>query len=302
MLILLSRTWRKILLMSDEQILAAYADTNSPIFKISNWLTNNGLNLLNSFLNTGLAITGVVITLPKENTGLTTGFIFLLIFGLGTILSNFLLWKKDHNITKYKATIDDLSCKIEKKQKIIEGYVLMSSDIINNYLSVLSNDTFQLTDSERISLFKFEGDTFIRIGRYSKNPIFKENGRISYPSNEGCISMAWQNGEFFIDQLPDPDKNLKSWCNEQYTKCKVPKDISKKLTMKSRNLFAIAIEDSIHRNRIAVMVIESIKIDAINPRLIKEALNSIERVKLYDLINRMKDIVPDLRTAIEKGF
>lgn len=276
------------------------ADKNA-LMNVFNWLNDNGPNLLNSILDVGLAITSVIVTIPK-NELFTTGFIILLFLAFGAILSNFLIWKRERRITSLQKLLDDSSCKLEEKQKIIEGYIMMSSDIINNYLSVLSNDTLSLSDSERISLFKYDGNSFIRMGRYSKNPIFKENGRVSYPAEEGCISFAWQNGECFIDTLPDPQKNLNAWCKEQFKQCKVPKEISKKLTMKSRNILALAIEEPIHKTRIGVLVIESIKINSINQETTKNLLNSTEITKLYDLIDRMKNIVPDLRKAMDKGF
>lgn len=47
------------------------------------------------------------------------------------------------------------------------------------------------TVDTRVSVYSVEGDEFLLLARYSKNPNHERRGRSSYPLNQGAIGVAW---------------------------------------------------------------------------------------------------------------
>lgn len=73
---------------------------------------------------------------------------------------------------------------IELKNKIEE---LDYFKLFEDFLFILASHTLNFGDKERISVYKHEGDVFLMLGRYSKNPNYNKRGRGIYPENQGCI-------------------------------------------------------------------------------------------------------------------
>lgn len=110
--------------------------------------------------------------------------------------------------------------------------------------------------TERISVYRYEDSHFIRIGRYSKNAEYKKSGRERYPFDEGFIGLAWQQGEYFKDELPDPNRKLKGYINEVQGICNIEEETIINMRMKSRSYFCINLDD-LSGDPIAVIVFES---------------------------------------------
>jgi hypothetical protein len=132
-------------------------------------------------------------------------------------------------------------------------------------LQKIAND-LGLKDTERISIYRHnQQDKFILIGRYSESPSYIKRGRSAYPDDEGCIGTAWNNGEAFDDNLPDPDNDISSYVNELKKRWNINKQTSRGFIMKSRNYAAYAIkESSSPGKRIAVIVFESTQINKLD--------------------------------------
>lgn len=127
-------------------------------------------------------------------------------------------------------------------------------EMTQSYLGYLSNDIFKLGDEERISLYVFDNEQFIIVGRYSKHPTYKDLNRLKLPCNEGCISKAWYEGGEFFFQLPN---NHKEYVDVLFSQFGIPKKRVKDFRMKSRAYYAKAIENN--RKRVGVIVFESIR-------------------------------------------
>jgi len=110
--------------------------------------------------------------------------------------------------------------------------------------------------NERVTIYRFDGDNFIPTGRYSKNVEYKKSGRDKYPRNEGFISLAWNNGEFDIDQLPDPANRSVRYIQKIKSCCLVDEAVINSMKMKSRAYYCITLDDE-HDDPIAVIVFES---------------------------------------------
>jgi len=293
-------------MISENNLANIEISRNSKLIAFVSNLTKYGPNVLNTLGNLALTVLGAIVFVPALGITISNGILILVGFALISFIGNVLVWsssnKKDKELEKNAADLYSLKCELAEKKKELDGYKIMSYDIVNNYLANLANDIFKLTDSDRISLFKVDSDRFIRIGRYSKNPDYKTKGRSDYPIDEGTIAQAWQKGEFFLDDIPDPNKKPRSWMRVQKKVLHVSPGVAQNLCMKCRCTYALAIEDPNRKNRIAVLSIESVKPKAINPDNIKRILDGSEYARLSELIFRIKDIVPDLRKAEEKGF
>ena len=112
--------------------------------------------------------------------------------------------------------------------------------------------------SDRISIYRYEGENFVQVGRYSKNIALRKDGRRKYPTNEGFIGKALHNGEFHIDRLPDYDEEPDKYINDVIKKAKINKGTIRNISMKSRSFFCKNLTNQVG-DPIAVVVIESLK-------------------------------------------
>jgi hypothetical protein len=112
--------------------------------------------------------------------------------------------------------------------------------------------------SERISLYSFdaEGGQFVLVGRFSFSPVYQAKQRATYPSDQGCIEVAWKNGVVFSNDFPDPYADPEGY-SKHHLGFNVPADVSDRFTMKSRLYYGYRISDAKHRG-LAVVIIEAL--------------------------------------------
>lgn len=158
-------------------------------------------------------------------------------------------------------------------------------EMTHSYLGYLSNDIFNLSDDERISLYVFDNEQFIIVGRYSKHPTYKELNRLKLPCNEGCVSKAWfEGGEVFKTF----SGNHKEYVDESTKEFDIPRKRVKDFRMKSRTYYARAIENS--RKRVGVIVFESTKQnnlvqDTLRDEVVKQENYICEMIEKARLVN-----------------
>lgn len=176
----------------------------------------------------------------------------------------------------------------------------MYKELVSAQLSKAANSELQFGDTERISVFRHDGQVFLLIGRYSKNPNYNKSGRSFYPTDQGILSEAWTNGSALISSLPDPNAkdndyhtSLKQW--------KITKSMVKKLTMKSRCLSAYALEDW-DNNRIAVVCFESMNPDKFKGGELDNFIKSDYGSDLADFLARTAPFAPTISHALKRGF
>jgi hypothetical protein len=171
-------------------------------------------------------------------------------------------------------------------------------ETFNRQLATLS-DKLGLTDDERVSVYKHDGKAFIMLGRCAANPRFLKAGRKVYPEDEGCISIAWEHGEAFLDGLPDPDANLDAYAEAQ-KKARIKKGTARMFKMRSRSYAAFAITDAASGKRIAVVVFESTRPDSL--QRLQQSFSALERRGLAHFIERMSTEEPTPTYAQEEGY
>ncbi|HCG9432410.1 TPA: hypothetical protein NJ811_004433 [Vibrio parahaemolyticus] len=158
-------------------------------------------------------------------------------------------------------------------------------EMTHSYLGYLANDIFNLSNDERISLYVFDNDQFIIVGRYSKHPTYKELNRLKLPCDEGCVSKAWFEGGEVFKTLPS---NHKDYVDEITKEFGIPRKRVKDFRMKSRTYYARAIENN--RKRVGVIVFESTKQnnlvqDTLRDEVVKQENYICEMMEKARLVN-----------------
>ncbi|WP_392448279.1 hypothetical protein ACF3OB_03020 [Capnocytophaga canis] len=166
--------------------------------------------------------------------------------------------------------------KINDLENKLTEEVSNSNDLFNSYLRLLvKNLSFEHT--ERISVYKVYDDKFKLIGRTSVNPILMEKGRNEYPIKEGFIGIGWQQGEYFIKDLPDPSlKKGENYYNAIKKVCNIDKEIVDNMKMKSRNFFIYRINGYEGKPK-AVLVFESTLPNKFEKEFIIERLAGVKQ-------------------------
>jgi len=179
----------------------------------------------------------------------------------------------------------------EKGNKIIDLENALSdsikemNELFNSYLTLMVKN-LNFGPNERISVYKVHEGRFVLIGRASDNPNLQKTGRSSYPLEEGLIGKGWAEGEYFIDNLPDPSaRNGETYYTQVNTINKINKEVVKEIKMKSRTYFVYRIRGYDNQPK-AVLVIESLNCKAFT----KE-----------DVINKLSGVKQPLIMFIEKN-
>jgi hypothetical protein len=183
-----------------------------------------------------------------------------------------------------------------------DQYRSIQQNIIRMVLFKISSQ-LGLGDSDRISLYGHNGRCFELAGRHSQHPEYAKPGRAAYPDDQGCIGQAWHNGSAFVDNLPDPNQNIRAWAKAVEGGWKIPKKTAEAMRMKSRCLVAKALaDDSQNGQRIAVILIESAHIN----RFGQAALDGNDAVpllvNLVNLIKIMATFEPNPEYAKNEGY
>ncbi len=205
--------------------------------------------------NVLLGFYSLICTIMAVKPELLDGRQRVLIFtGLGVLIFNmvfiFVANKKAKTIAELLREIDEHEQTNQEYQKSFERI----RNLYQNYAANLAME-LKLSDHERISIYKKEEKNFSLIARYAKNPFHDCSGRPMYPLGEGCIGQALQRGEYYIVGLPDYNRDMSNYIEEQ-EKYGLSKEVISKLSMKSRSYAAYAIEKN-HTKRIGIVLIES---------------------------------------------
>ena len=214
-------------------------------------------------------------------------WVFLLIF-FGMIMFISIVVSANRNL--HNRTVAAEIKKNEELKKSIniykdEYYKLCS----NNILSMFK--IFFTSHNERISIYKFNDNHFILLGRYSKNQNFNKKTNYQYSAEEGLIGKGWNDGEVIIIGAPKWLKNNTSpYNNFMKQRCNIKDKRLNNLTMKSQSLYILTLHDnSTAEDPDGIIVFESI-----NPtKVVKNECDDliIERKKeLFLLLKNMKNL------------
>ena len=175
------------------------------LYKAVTYIDTYALELADISLNgLGYAIIGILYEIDKkifweniesQDLGL---IILLIVFGLNIFLGTKII-RKNQSKQELTENIEQLGLKIQQLENDIDKIRRDSMEVFNEHLAAIFYK-LNLTDSERISFYKFQDDKFHIIGRYSLNPDLAKRNRKYYPSDEGLIGLAWRNGEYHLNE------------------------------------------------------------------------------------------------------
>ena len=199
-------------------------------------------------------------------------YYFIIIFFFLFCLMSFHYGKEIGNLEEENA---NKSQKIRDLESSLNNVVNDTNDLFKSYLRLLIRN-LNFSHTERISMYKIYNNRFKLIGRTSENPRLEEEGRKDYPIDEGIIGKGWAERDFFIDDLPDPCNNIKTYYNRINNISKIPREVVDNIKMKSRTYFVYRINgyDSSPK---AVLVFESLKEKAFQKDFIIEKLKDVKQ-------------------------
>jgi len=179
-------------------------------------------------------------------------------------------------IEKLEKDNEDKGKKIVDLEEAINSIVKDTDDLFNSYLKLLIQN-LNFSHNERISVYKVVENKFVLIGRASTNPNLSKKGRNNYPTDEGFIGKGWEEGSFFIDNLPDPThRNGQTYYNSVSRINKIPKEIVDNINMKSRTYYIHRI-DGFDNNPKAVLVFESLSNNAFEENDVRSVIEDVEQ-------------------------
>jgi hypothetical protein len=222
------------------------------------------------------------------------------------LVGNGVSWWRAPGIRSLRESVDDLEDTLHRTEQDYADLARRTEqnyfDLFKHQLSLLANTDLDFNDTERISVYKHDGEAFVMLGRYSKNPDFDRRGRGFYPDNEGVIGQAWHHGEAVADDLPDFGEDPAGYIRCSREDWGIPEEVTRDFTMKSRNYVAFALEHPVRLERIAVVVFESVIVGKLNVEGLRRALETAEGRRIHQFLDMMQSIEPTPSYARREGF
>ncbi|WP_300688733.1 hypothetical protein [Chryseobacterium sp.] len=141
----------------------------------------------------------------------------------------------------------------------------------------------------RISIYKYDNNSFTLLGRYCSNPLYNSEGRPHYPENEGIIAIGWQNGTASIHNIPKYTNKGREWKKRMKEICNISDNSLDKIKMKSQSFHVQRINNEDSRNPLGIIVAEKLSSEIINEELITLPLKLHNEI-IASLIKSMKTI------------
>jgi hypothetical protein len=224
----------------------------------------------------------------------TTGIVFLgaaVLTLLGTIISG----RRTRNARS-------LSERVEELEGILERVRVDYYDQFSIELSNFLRGTLGYGDTERVSVYRHRGrGAFQMIGRYSENPVYAEPGRTIYPDDQGVIGAAWRHATASVD-LPNPQEEPERYYQSLERDWNISRETAESFAMKSRSLVARALYEPRGHVRVAVVVVESTGVGILDEEKVMQAIDGTEGERIYEFLERMRSLEPDIEYAREEGF
>lgn len=171
---------------------------------------------------------------------------------------------------------EEKGLKISDLETTLTEIIHETSDLFNSYIKLIVKN-LGFTHQERISVYKVYEDGFKLIGRSSINPNLMEKGRPKYPLSDGFIGKGWAEGEFFINNLPDPNsRNGNSYYQAVNRINSIERDVVDNMNMKSRTYFVYRI-NGFDSSPKAILVFESERDNAFTKEAIIGSLAGIKQ-------------------------
>lgn len=180
--------------------------------------------------------------------GITVGIILLVIATLGNHYdmeeSKELVTKlrsqlkvEENNVRRSGDVSERTGIKLQETTlKLIETHEQIVTSILKSIFKNLDLDTYT-----RVSIYFEENNKFSILGRYSRNPKYKEIHTRVFHINKGALSKAWEHGEYSSSECCSYADNKLGYQEYQLKEFNYSLEQTEKLTMKSREYVGIAL-------------------------------------------------------------
>lgn len=210
--------------------------------------------------------------------------------GLGSHIAINLVAKENKELLEENESLKDIS-----ESKSIDCYMLFSNYLYSYF------KRFNLSSTERVSLYKLEMEMFSCIGRYSDNEVFKSKPNRLYPKDQGCIAKAWEIGEFQEASAPDPENAIEAWKEFNIKRFNFTEDQVNNIRMRSRAYYGIRLQNP-QNITVAVLVFESLRQDGLRFEEIQNYFTQHEKRNIVQLLESLESHIPSLEIARREGF
>lgn len=134
------------------------------------------------------------------------------------------------------------------------------------------------TEESRITVYYEYDGNFYSLARHSKNRVFSQKGRDSYPCDKGVIGHIWDNHAQIVRLPLDESK----WLSETTTRWGFTREAALGLSMKARCIAGILLQHD--QDWVGLVVIETLKPNGIKQTDLEEAKKSWAFEQLQDLV------------------
>lgn len=279
----MSGYWLFIILITITLILTSIDKTKSLI-------TNYRSEFLTTIATIGLAFIGIMANSDKnfiyDYTWKDSWPYLLSFFSIIMVISVIISARANLSGKTLKTEIEK-NKSLEKQIEITkeEYYKLCSSNILTLF------PEFYTTGSDRISIYKFNNNHFILLGRCSKNANYNKRTNYEYSHNEGLIGKGWENDNALITGAPKwTNKNKRSYNEFMKQQCNVTDKRLNKIIMKSQSLYAKTLhDDKTAEDPDGIIVFESINPTKVNKSECDNLIDS-KKTELLLLLKNMKSL------------
>ena len=205
-----------------------------------------------------------------------------------------------------QSTVTQLLQKLSESKSQLNQVNELYSRNLHYQLAVLSQE-LGYRDTEVISVYKYLGDGrkrigksedlseggFRRIGLYSKNPFLQEGLDKTIQSSQklGFISAAWEKGEVFVEDAPDPESDSEKYWEWLDSNFSLDKDAAADLMIQQSRSFAAFSISYTSIGQAGVIVFESKKpADVIDHESLKEIMETREQSRLSYFFEMTKSL------------
>lgn len=206
--------------------------------------------------------------------------IIAIVFGIFAV-------SKSKEVEELEINIAEKGEKIVELEDAISNIISDTDELFNSYLKLIINN-LEFKHTERISVYKVIENKFILLGRTSENPRLMEKGRSNYPINEGFIAKGWEEKQFYINNLPEPNGSKSNDYYKAVNKIsKIDKTVVQNMKMKSRNYYVKRI-DGLDNQPKAVIVCESKSPNKFSKEDIEDKISEVEQPLVMFIENNNK--------------
>lgn len=205
--------------------------------------------------------------------------------------------KTSQRVSKLNAETIDLKSSLRRLQTLEEEVQQKYSDLCSLHLSGIMR-RMGLSENDRVSIYKHNGNTFYRIGRHSNHPGHARPGRSIYPDNQGCMGEALREGVAYDETLPAKASGYDLRLSQRW---EMPKETTDSLTMRSRSIAAFALQRPIGGRRFAIIVFESMSPGSIDEDC-RNRFTSEEQDGIIQWLETMERFEPKPNEAKREGF